>query len=212
VIEVHSYRRVFDLERRIYRVDRFRLNPAGVPVRGIVYFLALAGAALLVSAMPLLGTAVHAAPWYVRDVALPGAAATLGAVIRIEGRTCHLALLGALRFGLAPPRTRGLGPAVTPGGHWQPEQLLLLPDGSDGALRRLRYQSPGAARITIEHELGGWAVRGRSHRPPWRVFAPAVTVSERGCGRRLERGQVVVLGRGARLLVRPAKRRGYRAR
>ena len=35
-IEVRSYRTVFDLERRLYRIDRLRLNPGGVPVRGIV--------------------------------------------------------------------------------------------------------------------------------------------------------------------------------
>ena len=38
-IEIRSYRAVFDLERRIYRVDRLRLNPGGVPVRGVVYCL-----------------------------------------------------------------------------------------------------------------------------------------------------------------------------
>ena len=43
-MEIRSYRAVFDLERRIYRIDRLRLNPAGVPVRGIVYFLALLAA------------------------------------------------------------------------------------------------------------------------------------------------------------------------
>ena len=39
MIEIRSFRRVFDLERRVYSVDRFRLNPAGVPVRGILYLL-----------------------------------------------------------------------------------------------------------------------------------------------------------------------------
>ena len=38
MMEIRSYRRVFDLERRVYSVDRLRLNPSGVPVRGIVYF------------------------------------------------------------------------------------------------------------------------------------------------------------------------------
>ncbi len=41
MIEIRSYRRVFDLERRIYSVDQLRLNPGGVPVRGVLYFLAL---------------------------------------------------------------------------------------------------------------------------------------------------------------------------
>ncbi len=35
MMEIRSYRRVFDLERRIYQVDRLRLNPSGVPVRGV---------------------------------------------------------------------------------------------------------------------------------------------------------------------------------
>ena len=38
---IRSYRRVFDLERRIYRVTRIRLNPGGIPIRGVVYLLAL---------------------------------------------------------------------------------------------------------------------------------------------------------------------------
>ncbi len=41
MIEIRSYRAVFDLERRIYRVDQLRLNPGGIPVRGVVYFLAI---------------------------------------------------------------------------------------------------------------------------------------------------------------------------
>ena len=28
-IEIRSYRAVFDLERRLYRIDGFRLNPSG---------------------------------------------------------------------------------------------------------------------------------------------------------------------------------------
>ena len=71
-MEVRSYRRVFDLERRIYRVDRLRLNPSGVPLRGIVYFLALGVATSLTARLPGAGAIVGALPWYVRDLALPG--------------------------------------------------------------------------------------------------------------------------------------------
>jgi hypothetical protein len=35
-MDIRSYRAVFDLERRIYRIDRLRLNPSGVPVRGVI--------------------------------------------------------------------------------------------------------------------------------------------------------------------------------
>ena len=53
MIEIRSYRAVFDLERRIYRVDQLRLNPGGIPVRGVVYFLAILAATLLASSLPL---------------------------------------------------------------------------------------------------------------------------------------------------------------
>jgi hypothetical protein len=55
VIEIRSYRRVFDLERRIYSVDRLRLNPGGVPVRGVVYFLAIVLGGLIAGGMPFIG-------------------------------------------------------------------------------------------------------------------------------------------------------------
>ena len=77
MIEVRSYRRVFDLERRIYSVDRLRLNPGGVPVRGVVYFLVALLVTLATAALPLVGTPARALPWFVRDIALPGAAATV---------------------------------------------------------------------------------------------------------------------------------------
>ena len=54
-MEIRSYRRVFDLERRIYRIDHLRLNPSGVPVRGVVYFLALLAGVLLAARLPGAG-------------------------------------------------------------------------------------------------------------------------------------------------------------
>ena len=43
---------MFALERRIYRIDTLRLNPSGVPLRGIVYAAALVVAALVAGALP----------------------------------------------------------------------------------------------------------------------------------------------------------------
>ena len=48
------------------------------------------------------------------------------------------------------PLRRACGPA--PGERWHPEEILLLPDGSDGRMRRLRYTGPGAVLVTIAHE------------------------------------------------------------
>ena len=153
VIEIRSYRAVFDLERRIYRVDQLRLNPGGIPVRGVVYFLAILLATLIAGGLPLVGAAIGTLPWYLRDLALPVASATVLSVIRIEGRPFHLAAYALLRYRVRLAPARGVRvPAEAPGERWRPEEILLLPDGSDGGMRRLRYTGPGAVLVTTAHE------------------------------------------------------------
>jgi hypothetical protein len=195
-VEVRSYRRVFDLERRIYRVDRLRLNPSGVPLRGVIYFLALAAAASLSARLPGAGAIVAAPPWYVRDLALPGVLAALLAVVRIDGRPFHLAARAVIRFHTRPrAHTRacfGVGRA----GVWAPPPLLMIPDGSDSRIRRFRYTGPGVARLGVAHARHERGALGRvASREHVTVCAPT-----RGAAR--TSGDVIVLGRGARLRTR----------
>src|SRR5215210_2462753 len=91
-IEIRSYRAVFDLERRLYRIDRFRLNPAGVPVRGLVYVALLVVAVLVAQRLPVAGWLLGALPWQGRYVALPLVGAALLTILRIDGRPAHTAL------------------------------------------------------------------------------------------------------------------------
>jgi hypothetical protein len=187
-IEIRSYRAVFDLERRIYRVDRLRLNPGGVPVRGVVYCLAILACLALAGTLPLLGTAVRALPWYVRDLLLPAGLAALLTMIRVEGRPFHLAAAALLCHLFGPHQLAGLLPAggsvsapagrfgvlpgrfgAAPGQRWRPEELLMLPDGSDQRPRRLRYSGPGAVRMTANRQVlvldRGAELRVRAHDP-----------------------------------------------
>ena len=144
--EIRSYRSVFDLERRIYRIDRLRLNPGGIPVRGVVYCLAILAALALAARLPLVGDAVRVLPWYARELVLPGASAGLLTLIRVEGRPFHLAAAALARYAVAPRHFSGMRPCAPPGRRWCLPELLVLPDGSDTRLRRLRYTGPGAVR------------------------------------------------------------------
>ncbi len=208
MIEVRSYRRVFDLERRIYSVDRVRLNPGGVPVRGVMYFLALVTAGLLAGELPLLGALGGALPWYLRAIALPGAAATLLSAIRIEGRTFHLAAFALVRYRVVPRRLSGVQRCAPPGGRWYPQEILLLPDGSDSRLRRLRYTGPGAVLVSVEHQRSGRAIERGSRATARRGIGHAITLGQPAGARRLESGQVIALGPRVRLLVRASDVRG----
>jgi hypothetical protein len=194
VIEIRSYRAVFDLERRIYRVDQLRLNPGGIPVRGVVYFLAILLATLILGGLPLVGALVGALPWYLRDLGLPVASATVLSVIRIEGRPFHLAAYALLRLEMGPRLFAGVRPCAAPGVQWRPEEVLILPDGSDGAMRRLRYIGPGAVLVTTAYErIECRGPRGRS-----------LAVREASGARALDAGRVIALARGARLNVHAA--------
>jgi hypothetical protein len=199
-IEIRSYRRVFDLERRIYRIDRLRLNPGGIPVRGVVYFLAILLSALLAGRLPLLVVMARMLPWYIRDLALPGASAAALTAIRIEGRPFHLAAHALLCYRREPRRLTGVQRCGSrrcpgPGGRWRMEEILMLPDGADSRLRHLRYTGPGAVLVTVAHdhaERRWWAPRA----------ALILRASANGRGGTPGQGQVIALASGRRLLVR----------
>ncbi|HVR05029.1 MAG TPA: hypothetical protein VMS02_03235 [Solirubrobacteraceae bacterium] len=160
MVEIRSFRNVFDLERRIYRIDRLRLNPTGVPVRGVLYFLCLLASALAASRAPLLAGPVGAVPWYLRDLGFPGGLAALLALISLEGRPFHLAALALLRYAAGPHELAGLRPRRRGEHLLAVGELIVLPDGSDGRPRRLRYTGPGAVRIRAHGrvvELAGGA-------------------------------------------------------
>ena len=197
-MEIRSYRNVFALERRVYRVENLRLNPAGVPLRGIVYFLAIAACSLLAGRLPLLRAIAPVLPWYMRDIALPALGAAALTIVRIEGRPFHLAGLALVRYGLCPRELSGTRQRGAVDRRWRPGELLVLVDGSDGRLRRLRYTGPGAVLVSVAHERAEWSpspLRRLSRRP-------SVTVASLPAGRAPRRGHVIALSAGAQLEVR----------
>ena len=165
-LEVRSYRAVFSLERRVYRIDALRLNPAGVPLRGVAYCVALAAGAFVLGDIPGISWPLAAIPWYFRDLALPAALGGVLAMVRIDGRAFHLAACALLRYRCGARhlwRLRGRGPAIVT---WRPAPIVFIADGSEGAFRSLRFQGPGVALICCPHDRIEWPGRwGIGRRP-----------------------------------------------
>jgi hypothetical protein len=200
VTEIRSFRRVFDLERRIYSVDGMRLNPTGIPVRGVAYLLATILLAAFARETPVLGSLLGVVPWYLCEIVGPGLVATVLALIRIDGRTFHRAAESQLRLAIGPRRLSGLAARSAVGRRLLPTALVMLPDGSDARLRRLRYRGPGAVLVAVDHERAGadehrGVGRGRGRTLVLRGAAVPAT-------RRARR--VIALAEGSELLVEPA--------
>ncbi|MGD0198250.1 MAG: hypothetical protein ABSC56_10150 [Solirubrobacteraceae bacterium] len=163
-LEVRSYRAVFALERRIYQIDTLRLNPAGIPLRGLAYAASLVLAALLAHVLPGVSLLASAIPWYLADIAAPLALGALLAMLRIEGRPFHLAALSLVRHRGAPSRFVGLRRLVYQIHLWHPPAVAFIHDGSEARPRSARYYGPGVVLVGFAHERVEWS-RGLT---PWR--------------------------------------------
>lgn len=197
-MEIRSYHAVFDLERRIYRIDRLRLNPSGVPVRGVVYLLALIASVLVLAHTPPLELLAKALPWYLTYLALPCGGAALLTILRIDGRPVHLACQALARHWLGPRQLVGFGagenrPHETATACWRPPQILLLPDGSEARMRRLRYSGPGAVLVAVAYERCGPTRHGRERRSLRLREAPNRPAPNGG--------QVIALAAGAKVRI-----------
>jgi hypothetical protein len=156
-IEICSYRAVFSLERRVYQLDTLRLNPAGVPLRGLVYCAALVLLALLGRAAPGISALLAPLPWYLCDLAAPVAAGAVLAMLRIEGRPFHLAAGALLALWVGPRCWSRLAPRRREPRSWHPPPVVLIPDGSEARPRALRYQGPGAVLVAFAHDRVEWS-------------------------------------------------------
>lgn len=144
-VEVRSYRAVVDeVERRIFRVDRWRLpTPHGVSVRAIVYALACVGAILVASGVPVLGALVGELPASVRYLALPAVGGWALSAWRIDGRAPHRTLAAAVRFAASGRTLAGVRPCPAVGTELSPvEAIEVAPSGDEPRLRRGRVRGP----------------------------------------------------------------------
>src|SRR5215210_3687544 len=185
---IRSYRRVFEVDRRIYRVDRWALPvPGGIPLRAVGYFVAALLGVLAAGALPVVGEAIAAVSAPLRFVVVPLAVAVLGTQVAPDGRAAHRFAWDWLRLRLRA-RRRSAGRIVALEGEpiaWDGE-LALRADGEGPELRHGRVLGPACITFNVPIRLsdsGG------------RLVARPVAEGERG--------EAVVLCPGARLELRP---------
>jgi hypothetical protein len=188
VIPIRSYRVCFELERRIHKIDRWRVPLSyGVPLAGVGWAFAALAVMLFASALPLLGPVLHLLHPAIRLVIVPIAAAWLLSRWRIDGRPPLAAGLAYLRWRTGPQRLVAFRAAPVP----EPVTLGRVTFAADERGARLRPAVVrGPARIVLRYPAT-LRERGKT----LRVTAQDGPPLWRGTEVRLKPGQRLVVGR-----------------
>jgi hypothetical protein len=113
-LEIRSFHVVFRLERRLHRIDRWRLPfPHGVPVGAIAHGALVLLVVVAVGRLPGIGAVIAALPAPLAYVLIPGGSAAALTRLRIDGRPAHRHLLAHASAVLARRRTAGQRTAPT---------------------------------------------------------------------------------------------------
>jgi hypothetical protein len=182
---IRSYRLCFALERRIFRVDRWRIPaPYGVPLSGLAYAALALMAILLLERLPVTGEMLGVLHPALRLVILPVGVAYAACRLCVDGRPAHAAALAWLRWRIRAERVVAFRRARAD----RVEVLhdVVAPvDGLEARYRRCVVRGP--AQVTLRYPA---RARGRGRK----------VELEQADGAPLWRGKVIRLNR--RQLVR----------
>lgn len=157
-MHLHSYRGCFELERRLYRIDRWRLPVSwGVPLNGVGYAAAALVAVLIAAKLPLLGALLGSVPAPVRMLILPVGVAYALCQVRVDGRSAHGALGALARHRLGARRIVGYK-RRSEASLARYADIAFAPDESGSRLRRARLHGP--AEVVLAYPARGWSSRG----------------------------------------------------
>ena len=147
-VTIRSYRLAFALERRIFRIERYRLPlPYGLPLRGLAYAALALALVLLAERVAGLGALVSAVPWPVRYLVLPAGAAQLLLGVRVDGRPAHQAAAAwiALRLALLRQAEHDVCLRLA--------DVALAPDERDAGFRAAVVAGPGVVIVRLPARL-----------------------------------------------------------
>ena len=209
-VEVRSFRGVVDnVERRIFRVDRWRIpKPDGLSVRSIVYTIGIFIALMVVGRLPVIHQLLGVLPPSVRFVALPVLGGWGLSAWSPDGRAPHHALISALRLVRAPKHLAGLRPCPALGTELSAVAEVCIAAGVDEPRYRPgRIQGPASVtlRYPAKIEPQGAPRRFRGDAAAAAEHATRLVVTPVGRNvRAMARGHVIQVPAGKELVFEEA--------
>lgn len=186
-LTIRSFRLAFELERRIHRIDRFRVPlPYGLPLRGAAYAVVAALAVVVASRLPVAGVPLGMLPWPIRFGVLPVALAQALMQVQLDGRPAHEVVWAWLRLRVGPRRVVAFACARA-AGRIHLDDVVVAPDEREPRYRRGVVCGEG---VVILRQEAGIAIAGST-----------LTVTPAGDRQRFV-GRRVALKPGQRVVVR----------
>jgi len=158
-VAIRSYRDVVDVvERRLFRIDRWRIpNPGGLSAAALGYFAACLLVVLIAAKLPVIGELLAALQPALRYIGIPIIGAWALTSWQVDGRRPHHALWAWAHHALSPRHLAGLRRAPAVGTAFAPvEAVTIAPAGDEWRYRRGRVRGPATlllrypARLEIE--------------------------------------------------------------
>jgi hypothetical protein len=160
-LTIRSFRVVFRLERRIHRVDRWRIPvPYGIPLRGLAYWAVALVATIVASRMPVVREVLGILPTPIRLVILPVGVAYVLTRVEIDGRPAHIGLVAWARMRLSPSRVAALRAVPRAGTVARLGDVAYVPDERGTRYRRAVIEGP--ASVLLRYPAQGWTRNRRT--------------------------------------------------
>jgi hypothetical protein len=182
-LTIRSFRLAFELERRIHRIDRYRIPlPYGLPLRSAAYAAVALLGVLAVSRLPVIGSALHVLPWPIRFGALPVALAQLMTQVQLDGRPAHEAIRAWVRVRLSTRRLVAFEPARAARREYL-DALTIAPDERDSRYRSGVVEGEGVVilrrRATATPRGRRLVIAGTAAEPAFRAQRVALKPGQR---------------------------------
>jgi hypothetical protein len=140
---IRSYALVFRMQRKLFKIDRWRLPlPGGLEVRAIVYAIVVLLGDLIVSRLVLIGPVTDELPAPLHWAILPGLTVFVLVKLEVEGRPPHRVIASLLGWWVGPKYFIGRQPAARPGLRAPIQTLWITPDWRGSRYRPAAVDGP----------------------------------------------------------------------
>lgn len=147
-LHIRSFGVVFALDRRLHRIDRWRLPlPYGLPLRSIGYAAATLVVVVILSRLPVMGALLTALPVPVRFALLPATTAYALTSVRVDGRPAHEAFVGLVAWVLRPTVVTRAESGVALDAEVRFGDVQFAPDAAGARLRAGVVRGPATVRV-----------------------------------------------------------------